>query len=351
MRLPNNSCINQRQNTSSMEKKPTVSIIVPVYNVEKYLEECVESVLSQTFTDFELLLIDDGSTDSSGDLCDQIAKRDVRVRVIHKSNRGSSSARNKGMDEAKGEWIMFLDSDDKWAGKDGLRRLCDYAMRKNLDVLRFEYQSMNDDMTVRLPQKVTDKQMCCNKVLSNFELVKYGIAGEWFSVLFLLRRELVGALRQNTNLSFLEDMDFLCRLFVAHECSCGYIADDFYLYRKRGGSLSSSPRVDQLKCSFGMCDVFWNQSRQLEDKKMQQLYVHYSVMMYYWTLQTVASDVYYRNRARIIEELNLVQMHKNTLVRMKKGTVKPIYWPFVMPTPKIGVVLLHLKDKLRVALK
>ena len=334
-----------------MKNKPTISVIVPVYNVEKYLEECVESVLSQTFTDYELLLIDDGSTDSSGDLCDQIAKRDVRVRVIHKSNRGSSSARNKGVDEAKGEWIIFLDSDDKWADKDGLRRLYDYATRNNLDALRFEYQSMNDDMTVRLPQKVTDKQMCCNKVLSNFELVKYGIAGEWFSVLFLLRREFVDVQRYNTNLSFLEDMDFYCRLFATHECRCGYVADAFYLYRKREGSLSSSPRVDQLKCSFGMCDVFWNQSRQLEDKKMQQLYVHYSVMMYYWTLQTVASDVYYRDRVRIIEELNLEQVHKNTSARMKIGTIKPIYWPFVMPTPNIGVVLLHLKGKLRLALK
>lgn len=334
-----------------MKNKPTISVIVPVYNVEKYLEECVESVLSQTFTDYELLLIDDGSTDSSGDLCDQIAKRDTRVRVFHKSNGGLSSARNKGMDEAEGDWIVFLDSDDKWADKDGLGRLYDYATRNNLDALRFEYQSMNDDMTVRLPQKVTDKQMCCNKVLSNFELVKYGIAGEWFSVLFLLRREFVDVQRYNTNLSFLEDMDFYCRLFATHECRCGYVADAFYLYRKREGSLSSSPRVDQLKCSFGMCDVFWNQSRQLEDKKMQQLYVHYSVMMYYWTLQTVASDVYYRDRVRIIEELNLEQVHKNTKTRMQRGTIKPIYWPFVVPTPKIGVVLLHLKDKLRVALK
>lgn len=334
-----------------MKNKPTISVIVPVYNVEKYLEECVESVLSQTFTDYELLLIDDGSTDSSGDLCDQIAKRDTRVRVFHKSNGGISSARNKGMDEAEGDWIVFLDSDDKWADKDGLGRLYDYATRNNLDALRFEYQSMNDDMTVRLPQKVTDKQMCCNKVLSNFELVKYGIAGEWFSMLFLLRREFVDVQRYNTNLSFLEDMDFYCRLFATHECRCGYVADAFYLYRKREGSLSSSPRVDQLKCSFGMCDVFWNQSRQLEDKKMQQLYVHYSVMMYYWTLQTVASDVYYRDRVRIIEELNLEQVHKNTKTRMQRGTIKPIYWPFVVPTPKIGVVLLHLKDKLRVALK
>lgn len=334
-----------------MKNKPTISVIVPVYNVEKYLEECVESVLSQTFTDYELLLIDDGSTDSSGDLCDQIAKRDTRVRVFHKSNGGLSSARNKGMDEAEGDWIVFLDSDDKWADKDGLGRLYDYATRNNLDALRFEYQSMNDDMTVRLPQKVTDKQMCCNKVLSNFELVKYGIAGEWFSVLFLLRREFVDVQRYNTNLSFLEDMDFYCRLFATHECRCGYVADAFYLYRKREGSLSFSPRVDQLKCSFGMCDVFWNQSRQIEDAQMQQLYVYYSVMMYYWTLQTVASDVYYRDRARIIEKLNLVQVHKNTSARMKIGTIKPIYWPFVMPTPNIGVVLLHLKGKLRLALK
>ena len=170
-------------------------------------------------------------------------------------------------------------------------------------------------------------------------------------MLFLLRRELVGALRQNTNLRCLEDMDFLCRLFVTRECRCGYIVDDFYLYRKREGSLSSSFRMDQLKCSFDMCDVFWNQSRQIEDAQMQQLYVYYSVMMYYWTLQTVASDVYYRDRARIIEKLNLVQVHKNTSARMKIGTIKPIYWPFVMPTPNIGVVLLHLKGKLRLALK
>lgn len=334
-----------------MRNRPMVSVIVPVYNVEKYLEECIESVLAQSFTDYELLLIDDGSTDSSGDLCDQIAQRDTRIRVFHKSNGGLSSARNKGMDEAEGDWIIFLDSDDKWADKDGLGRLFDYATRNNLDALRFEYQGMNDDMTVRLPQKVTDKWMCCNKILSNFELVKYGIAGEWFSVLFLLRRELADVQRYNTNLSFLEDMDFYCRLFATHECRCGYVADAFYLYRKREGSLSSSLRMDQLKCSFDMCDVFWNQSRQIEDNQMQQLYVHYSVMMYYWTLQTVASDVYYRDRARIIEDLNLVQVHKNTSARMKRGTIRPIYWPFVMPAPNIGVVLLHLKDKLRVALK
>ena len=91
---------------------PAISVIVPVYNTEKYLRRCIDSILSQTFTDFELLLINDGSTDSSGEICDQYAAKDERVRVFHKENGGVSSARNVGLDEARGEWIAFVDSDD-----------------------------------------------------------------------------------------------------------------------------------------------------------------------------------------------------------------------------------------------
>lgn len=92
--------------------KPIISIIVPVYNVEKYLPRCIDSILAQTFTDFELLLIDDGSIDNSGNICDDYAKKDNRIRVFHKQNGGVSSARNLGLDNAKGEWITFVDSDD-----------------------------------------------------------------------------------------------------------------------------------------------------------------------------------------------------------------------------------------------
>ena len=93
-------------------KAPAVSVIVPVYNVEKYLRQCLDSILAQTFTDFELLLIDDGSPDTSGAICDEYASRDPRVRVFHKENGGVSSARNLGIDESKGELICFVDSDD-----------------------------------------------------------------------------------------------------------------------------------------------------------------------------------------------------------------------------------------------
>ena len=91
---------------------PTISVIVPVYNTEKYLRRCIDSVLAQTYQDFELLLIDDGSKDSSGAICDEYAAQDTRVRVFHKENGGVSSARNVGLDNAQGIWIAFADSDD-----------------------------------------------------------------------------------------------------------------------------------------------------------------------------------------------------------------------------------------------
>ena len=91
---------------------PKISVVIPVYNTEKYLHRCLDSILAQTFTDFELLLIDDGSTDQSGAICDEYAANYSQIRVYHKENGGVSSARNYGLDKACGEWIAFCDSDD-----------------------------------------------------------------------------------------------------------------------------------------------------------------------------------------------------------------------------------------------
>lgn len=99
---------------------PKISIIIPVYNVEKYLQECMDSVLSQTYTDYEVILIDDGSPDNSGIICDKYANIDSRVKVTHQPNFGVSEARNRGIELARGEWITFVDSDD-WVDKDFLK--------------------------------------------------------------------------------------------------------------------------------------------------------------------------------------------------------------------------------------
>lgn len=91
---------------------PKISVIVPVYKVEQYIHRCLDSILSQSFTDFELILVDDGSSDNCGKICDEYASKDSRVKVIHKENGGVSSARNIGLNNAKGEWITFIDADD-----------------------------------------------------------------------------------------------------------------------------------------------------------------------------------------------------------------------------------------------
>ena len=95
-----------------MENNSLISIIIPVYNVEKHLKKCVDSVLVQSYNNIEVILIDDGSTDKSGNICDKLALSDSRIVVKHKKNGGLSSARNMGIDEAKGEYITFIDSDD-----------------------------------------------------------------------------------------------------------------------------------------------------------------------------------------------------------------------------------------------
>lgn len=112
-----------------------VSIIVPVYQVEKYISQCIDSILSQTFTDFELILVDDGSRDNSGKICDEYVRKDKRVRVIHRENRGVAAARNNGIENAVGEYICFVDADDR-IDDTMLRHCVDFIKECGADVLR-----------------------------------------------------------------------------------------------------------------------------------------------------------------------------------------------------------------------
>ena len=119
--------------------KPLVSIIVPVYQVKDYIDECVESLLRQTYTNLEILLVDDGSTDGSGAICDEYARRDNRIRVIHQENQGLSAARNAGLDRATGEYVAFVDSDDAVL-PDFIETLYDLAERYQADIAACAYE-------------------------------------------------------------------------------------------------------------------------------------------------------------------------------------------------------------------
>lgn len=121
-----------------------VSVIVPVYNVENYLERCVQSILSQTYTEFEVLLVDDGSTDASGELCDRYAQQYEKIRSLHKVNGGLSDARNYGMEHAEGNYYTFIDSDD-YIGVDYLKILVDLVLLYNVKMASFIPKSVVDN--------------------------------------------------------------------------------------------------------------------------------------------------------------------------------------------------------------
>lgn len=132
---------------------PLVSIVVPVYNVEKYLQRCVKSLTEQTLRQIEIILVDDGSTDSSGKLADEFAALDKRISVLHKQNGGLGSARNAGIDAAKGEYISFIDSDD-WVDVTMMERLYNRAVKDNSDIVSCGYQYLLNGKVYRVAAPV-----------------------------------------------------------------------------------------------------------------------------------------------------------------------------------------------------
>lgn len=125
----------------------TISIIIPIYNVEKYIHRCVDSVINQTYTNLEIILVDDGSPDNCGKICDEYAMKDNRIKVIHKENGGLSEARNHGIDSATGEWLFFLDSDD-WIYPQTIEKLYIGATENNVSVSMCAYEETDSKSPV-----------------------------------------------------------------------------------------------------------------------------------------------------------------------------------------------------------
>ena len=134
---------NEITNTTNTSNPPLVSVIIPVYNVEKYLRECLDSVLAQTYKNLEVILVDDGSTDSSTDICREYCEKDKRFKLHQKENGGASSARNLGLNCAKGDYLYFLDSDD-YLKSIALEKMIECACHNNADLVFIEGETIND---------------------------------------------------------------------------------------------------------------------------------------------------------------------------------------------------------------
>lgn len=216
-----------------------ISVIVPVYNVQSYLEDCVESVLNQTFQNIELLLIDDGSTDNSPSICDACAAEDSRVVTIHQPNGGLSDARNTGIRHATGDYILFLDSDDFWDDSHALERLVERAQISGADVVNYSYVKYYEKQGKKVPQfhaipemalELHSKQEQLNYLCSNFIYIASACNK-------MIRRSLFdsGLLFEKGRLS--EDIEWCARL-LAKAQSMDFICENFYCYRQREGSIT-----------------------------------------------------------------------------------------------------------------
>lgn len=213
-----------------MNNTPKISIIVPVYNVEQYLPRCIDSILNQSFADFELLLIDDGSKDKSGTICDEYAAKDSRIRVFHKKNGGVSSARNTGLDNARGEWLSFIDGDDE--------------ITEGYFDIRQEHEGVDVIIKPYCVEHADGRVTCHNNELSILtgkdKIFRYYVQKRnnalWDKI---IKRKTVGTKRFNTNVSIGEDFLFFLSV-LPNVKSIAFDDTGSYRYFLRQGSAMQS---------------------------------------------------------------------------------------------------------------
>lgn len=253
------------------------SVIIPVYNVEKYLDACVESVLGQSFTDFELLLIDDGATDNSGAICDTWAVKDLRIRVIHQENQGLSGARNTGIREAKGDYLMFLDSDDWWDGPEVLERIAQRLEKTQAEVLSFDYQKSFDG--------VKEPPYFDRADAEEFTLVYMMVQGLWVNG--ACNKAVSRGLFEDDALYFRprvssEDMDWTLRLALKAE-RFDYLQQVVFVYRQRKASMShsvSEKRVADMLENVGLCVSLLEQTPEKKAALLPYVAYQYATALY-----------------------------------------------------------------------
>ena len=232
---------------------PKYSVVVPVYNVESYLEECVNSVLNQKVTDFEIILVDDGSTDQSGTMCDRFALRDDRVKAIHQQNSGQSIARLNGVKHSTGDYIIFLDSDDYWL--DCLLETVDNAIERfGCDMLVFRLQRGDE---------ICHDFFCGNKPLVTLD--------DYFSVSLaesgmnpLTLKVFAAKLFENVDMSrFLHlrnSEDLVLSTMLAKQAKhISYITDVLYYYRPNDNSITHNLNVNAMDEFIVSRDVLWSE--------------------------------------------------------------------------------------------
>lgn len=219
-------------------KSKTVSVIIPVYKVEKYLSKCIASVVEQTYRKLEIILVDDGSPDHCGEICDEWAEKDSRIRVIHKKNGGLSDARNSGLTATSGEFVAFVDSDDLIAPT-MIEELLDVLIEKKADIVECNYVCFTSEDEQDLKNNIDGEQTDSYTSKAALSLLIENSAFKYTVWNKLYRRDIFDTLRFEVG-KLHEDVFFTYQAFG----SCKKIAKiekPLYFYRQRSGSIMGSP--------------------------------------------------------------------------------------------------------------
>ena len=266
-----------RQTDRQTSDTPLISVIIPVYNVEKYLDTCVSSVVNQTYRNLEIILVDDGSPDRSGDICEAWTTHDERIRAIHKSNGGLSDARNAGLAKATGDYVLFLDSDDFWDDENALRYLVNRVIQTRADVLNFPYKKYYEstgkkicflsskDMPIDMREKAEQLRFLTERGLY--------IACAWNK---LIRKALLTSDMLFQPGVYSEDIEWCARL-MKKAGSMDFLACEFYCYRQRESSITHSAELKRAKdlCSHILTCLAMTKTAEPELKESLRRYTAY----------------------------------------------------------------------------
>lgn len=246
---------------------PKISIIVPIYNVEDYLHQSISSILNQTFKDFELILVNDGSTDKCGEICDEYARQDSRLKVIHKENGGVSSARNRGIDAAKGEYIGYVDPDDEIEPQ-MYELLVNQAIRTNADMVVCQMKTINLKTNIISISSVCDEDIFDNKGIRE-KIIPAVLDKRYFSLLSCANKLYKKSWFDQKEFKFDEDKshgeDFRLNFRLLTHISClVFVKNPLYIYYIRPrNSLTQMFRedlyeyiVDTKDFGLSLCDQY-----------------------------------------------------------------------------------------------
>lgn len=304
---------------------PKISIIVPVYKVEKYLHKCVDSILKQTFKDFELILVDDGSPDKSGDICDEYARKDNRVRVIHKENGGVSDARNVGIDIAEGEYIGFVDGDD-YIASDMYEVLYNSLIDNSADISGCGmYECIGD----RIKENNIDGNL---HVFTNEDATKevlYGKILPAFVFLMLYKKSLFEGKRFPLGKIY-EDSFLLPRLFLESK-KIILISQPKYYYVRREDSFTMRrfcvrffDAIEVAKCNLSLVQKYFPAIE--EQAKFRYLWAHFFVL----------------DKMLLEDNYKEIDRYKDIVYVLKKNTKEILKNDCFERSRKISILLINL---------